>query len=269
MTTVRVGDALLHCVRAGPEPGSSAAAPVLLVHGYLGSVADWDAVLPGLAADRPVIAYDHRGHGASSAFGDAAAYTLDALTADLEAVVDDQGIERVDVVGHSMGGVLAMRLALARPDAVRSLVLMDTAADPTAPMLTSAVLAASSVLVRRHGMVPVAGLVGWLPGSSGRGVGNLLRQRQLAAMAGVDPVAFTALGRAMTRHPSLRGELARITCPTTVMVGARDHLLRRPARVLAAGIPGARLVVVAGAGHTPQIEQPDRWLLTVRNHLAR
>ncbi|MEJ3659333.1 alpha/beta fold hydrolase [Actinomycetes bacterium KLBMP 9759] len=268
MTTVRAGDALLHRVRSGPGPGPTTAAPVLLVHGYLGSVVDWGAVMPGLAADRPVVAYDHRGHGGSTAFGDAAAYTLEALSADLEAVLDEQRADRVDVVGHSMGGLLAMRLALARPDAVRSLVLMDTAADPTAPMLTSAVLAASSMLVRRHGMAPVAALVGWLPGSSGRGGGNALRQRQLAAMAGVDPVAFTALGRAMTRHPSLRGELGRIRCPTTVMVGARDHLLRRPARVLATGIPNARLAVIPGAGHTPQIEQPDRWLATLRNHLA-
>src|SRR5690348_257490 len=102
--------------------------PFVLVHGFTGSGREWTELVPELAEDRRVIAVHQRGHGSSSHTGDAASYTFDALVADFAALVDHLGLERFDVLGHSMGGLVAMRYAVEHPDRVRSLLPMDTGA---------------------------------------------------------------------------------------------------------------------------------------------
>src|SRR4030095_15713287 len=106
----------LHIVEKGSgEP------PLLLVHGFTGSVLDWADVLPSLAEQRRVIAYDHRGHGDSPNTGELGTYTIDQLVADLEDLVDDRGLASFHLLGHSMGGVVALRFVLAHAERVRSL----------------------------------------------------------------------------------------------------------------------------------------------------
>ncbi|CAO5151902.1 AB hydrolase-1 domain-containing protein [Frankia sp. AiPs1] len=104
---------------------------LVLVHGIAGSAEDWAAVAVDLAASRPVVAYDHRGHGASGwAPGGRQQYTFDLLFADLVRVLDALGPAPVHLLGHSMGGVIALRYALEHPRRLRSLILVDTAAEP-------------------------------------------------------------------------------------------------------------------------------------------
>ncbi|MGH7291971.1 MAG: alpha/beta fold hydrolase, partial [Myxococcota bacterium] len=111
----------------------------VLVHGFTGFRDDFRERLPALAALGRTIIYDHRGHGESANTGDAASYTFAQLVDDLGTLLDALDIARCDLLGHSMGGMLALRFALARPQRVASLVLMDTAARtpdhmPRAPM---------------------------------------------------------------------------------------------------------------------------------------
>ena len=110
------------------------APPLLLLHGYTGAASDFADVTPPLAASRRVVAYDQRGHGDSTNTGDAATYTFDQLTDDLTGFVDALDLAPIDLLGHSMGGIIAMRYVLAHPERVRSLVLMDTAAAPAGAM---------------------------------------------------------------------------------------------------------------------------------------
>ncbi|MFJ8444193.1 alpha/beta fold hydrolase [Kitasatospora griseola] len=106
---------------AGPVDG-----PVLvLLHGLGLGAADFADVLPELAADRRVLALDLRGHGGSDRPG---AYTLDLLCGDVLAALDALGPARVDLLGHSMGGVVAYLLAGRHPERVRRLVLEDVPA---------------------------------------------------------------------------------------------------------------------------------------------
>jgi 2-succinyl-6-hydroxy-2,4-cyclohexadiene-1-carboxylate synthase len=86
--------------------------------------------------------------------------------------------------------------------------------------------------------------------------------------ARMDPEAFIALAGALGEYPSMVERLGEISCPTTVIVGANDTGLRGSADVLAAGIPGATLVVIADAGHSPQEDQPEAWTAAVQHHLA-
>ncbi|MCF2533138.1 alpha/beta fold hydrolase [Yinghuangia soli] len=267
------GDTALNYEDHGsPAPGTE---PLVLLHGFVGSTADWSGVLPELAADRRVLAYDHRGHGGSAKPGRAEAYSFDALEADLGAFLDTLGLGPVDLLGHSMGGVVAQRYALAHPDRVRSLVLMDTAPEPSGGPL-SLLMRPLEMLVRRRGMGVVGTLAKLLPkprsADAGGARGALTaeqRDRQAAAFLATDPEAFAAFARALRSYPPLTARLGGIACPTTVLVGAGDKALRRGAGQLVDGIPGARLVVVDGAKHSPQTEQPQAWLAAVRAHFER
>lgn len=246
-------------------------APVVLLHGWAGSVADWDDVAPALAADRRVVAYDHRGHGGSTKFGDPDAYTLDALVSDLAAFADRVTPGPVHLIGHSMGGITALRYAIAHPDRVRSLVLVSTAPRPSAAPSVRLLFGFLNRLVDKRGMAPLEWYVRHrvrLPEDTPAEERARL-ERQGDALVGMDPIAFVAFSKALQKYPSLLGELGAITCPVTVVNGARDTGLRSGARQFAARITGCRVEVVPGAGHSPQTEAPGAWLAAVREHLAR
>lgn len=248
----------LHVVDTGSTGESTP--PLVLLHGYTGSSDDWAGVIGALAVDRRVIAPEHRGHGRSHHYGVAGAYTFDLLLADLEATLDDLGLDRFDLLGHSMGGVIAMRYVLAHPERVRSLVLMDTFAEPLDMPVD--VVAQALEYARTNGMDAlyelVAGLNGEAPTDEAR-----------TKFTRVDLEAFGALGAELGSYPSMLDRLATIACPTTVLVGENDGALVGGAERMAALIPGAELVVVADAGHSPQVDQPDLWLAAVRRHLER
>ena len=94
-----MSDVDLHVVRMG-----TGTPPLVLVHGFTGSSLDWFEAMPRLAGNREVVAFDHRGHGDRPNTSDAATYTIEQLMADYEQLVEDQGLDRFHLLGHSMGG---------------------------------------------------------------------------------------------------------------------------------------------------------------------
>jgi haloacetate dehalogenase len=119
---VNVGEVTINCVTGGTGP------PVLLLHGYPQCLALWAKVAPQLADRFSVVCADLRGYGDSSkprCAPDAANYSFRAMAADQVALMRDLGHERFHVVGHDRGGRTAHRMALDRPDAVRSLAVLD------------------------------------------------------------------------------------------------------------------------------------------------
>lgn len=257
-----LGDVRLAYRRVG-APGRQP--PLVLLHGFTGSSADFDDVVEELARDREVITLDHRGHGDSTKFGTEAAYSLAMLTSDAVRFLEALGLEIVDLLGHSMGGWTAQLLTMAHPGRVRSLLLMDTAPQAIPRGLASLVIAATSGIARIVGTAPLAALLVALAGS---GAGPA-EKRRIAAVRGLDPALLRPLSRDLARHPSLVGRLGEITCPTTVIVGERDRALHEGALLLKRGIQGAELHVIRGARHSPQIEARGEWLEAVRHHLAR
>ena len=261
MSTVDLGEVQLHVEdRGSGEPA------LLLVHGYTGSSLDWVDSHDVLAADRRVVAYDHRGHGRSS---HPSTYAIDLLVDDLLGVLDALGLDRVDLLGHSMGGVVAMRTVLDHPDRVRSLILMDTFSEPIIDL--SSTLPPIVELGRAQGMPAVLDLGRdmirmSLTGDDAR-VAELF-ERIETKYAGLDVEAFNAFGAELGSYPSMTDRLGEITCPTTVFVGSEDFL-RPAADPLAAGIDGAELVVFDGCGHSPQEDDPAAWQAAVLAHLTR
>ena len=252
--------------------------PLVLVHGLTGFRDDFRERLPALAALGRTIIYDHRGHGESANTGDAATYTFDQLVADLDALLDARGVGACDLLGHSMGGMIALRFALAQPRRVASLILMDTAA--RAPdRMPRAPFAAAGAIARSDGMQTLASLLRARAGAeSDRPAaerrleaewGEAFWERRWRRLTAMDPEAFAALVLELVEHPPLLPRLGEIACPTTVLVGAEDVSFLAASDELAAGIPSARLVTIPDAAHSPQIENPGAWLAAVRDHLQR
>lgn len=240
--------------------------PLLLLHGYTGAASDFAEVIPPLAASRRVVAYDQRGHGDSTNTGDARSYTFDQLTDDLASVVDALDLAPFDLLGHSMGGVIAMRYVLEYPEKVRSLVLMDTAAAP-AGAVPKEIREGLINLAREQGMPGVFNVIrGFLTNA---GVDEQVIARTERKFNRMDPEAFAALAEALDTYASMIERLPEISCPTLVMVGELDAGLRASADVLALSIEDAELVVIEGAGHSPQEDRPDEWVAAVQAHLAR
>jgi pimeloyl-ACP methyl ester carboxylesterase len=260
------------------EDAGSGERAFVLVHGFTGSRDDFREHVPELARLGRTLLLDQRGHGGTSNSGRREDYTLDGLVADLAAAFDALGLARADLLGHSLGGMVALRFALAHPERVSSLVLMDTSPRPMPLPIPEPVRAALVDLVQTQGVAAL------LPGMRQRPDDQLAPsfrrsieqmgpdafwkrvRRKLEAM---DPVGWDALLRVLGEHEAVAHRLAEIRCPTLVMVGAEDAPFLEPADELERGIAAAERVTIEGAAHSPQLENPPAWSAAIRAHLAR
>ena len=255
----------------GDAPGP----PLVLVHGYTGSAHDFDLHIEALAERRRVFAIDHRGHGISSNSEDEATYTVDHIVDDLIAwtseVVAPDGAP-FDLLGHSMGGRVAMRYALARRDLVRSLVLFGTTAwtfGPTDPIVREAmVMFIEALELGRPLPTPAAGPEDELIAAT---VPQAWQDTKQLIRAQTDPMAARALGIALFNDElnPIGHQLGDIDCPTTIVVGELDHPYNDHAPQLRDAISGAQLVVIEGGYHSPQLTHADEWRRAIEAHLSR
>jgi len=254
--------------------GDPAAPGLLLVHGFGGAQEDFADHVDTLAVDHRVATFDHRGHGASDHPEDPAAYTLDRLGADVRAVADALELRDLRLLGHSMGGMALRRAVLEDPLVGRALVFMDTS--PGAPPgIDPEVVAIGAEIARTHGMGTLKQVSDELDplGSEAyqRVVADRPGFREYAAdkWASLSPVMWATLAVEITRQADQLGELAAaVTVPTLVLVGDQDREFAGPSRAIADAVPGAALVEIPDAGHSPQFENPVAWLAALRTFLA-
>jgi 3-oxoadipate enol-lactonase len=222
--------------------GSSAGEPLLLLEGLGGDLAGWRRNLPHLAAELGVVAFDHRGNGRSTAPDEP--MTMATFVEDTLALLDQLGIDRAHLYGQSFGGMVAQELALTSPDRVRSLILACThpgvrhavPVRATVPKARPWEALYSERFLREHPDEVEADLRAGTPQAPA------LARRQWEAMQGFD---------AYDRLPSIR-------LPTLVIHGTEDRAVHPDnARILAERIPGARLILLGGAGHVYHAEQPE------------
>jgi pimeloyl-ACP methyl ester carboxylesterase len=251
----------------------SRATPLFLCHGFSGSAHDFAMHVASLAGDRRVVASDHRGHGLSTKLHRVDGYSLDRLAHDLIALLDAEMGGPVHLLGHSMGGNIALRVTLARPDLVRSLVLMDTSASSFRP-LDPAIFEMYTNFIEKFD--PTRGLAELAQPPSPEDAlieqhtTIAWRERKAILQGDFDPYAFKALATQLfaANDLSVSARLEEISCPTTVLVGSLDHPLIDTAPDLTGAIAGARLDVIDGAYHSPQLTHPQRWHDAVNTHLA-
>lgn len=230
---------------------------VVLLHGWSAFKEIWWSTMLALAPHVRVYAPDMPGHGGTPLRG---SVRMAQIAARVERFCAARGLASIALVGHSMGGNVALELALARPDLVGRLVLADPAADPPGmPPFTR------SYLDRRRGWVALRAsmalarplsLVGDRVPHAHRGGIVLPALRRFAHMTRHDAEALRALLDGLFANP-IGPRLAEVRQPTLVISGEFDPLVP-PAlsRRVAESIPGARYVVVRRAGHTPMDERP-------------
>jgi 3-oxoadipate enol-lactonase len=256
MPTLRVNGANLYYEERGAGPET-----IVFAHGLLWSGRMFDDQVAALSGRYRCITYDFRGQGASEAT--AGGYDMETLADDAAALIEALDAAPCHFVGLSMGGFIGMRLAVHRPELLRSLVLMETSADPE-PAENAPRYRAMGAVVRifgRLGMRMVMPRVmrimfgrKFLEDPARAADRSLWRKRGLAN----DPAGITrALHGVIDRRP-VYDEIVRITLPTLVMVGDQD-VATVPAKAerIAARIPCARLIVIPGAGHTSSVEEPE------------
>jgi pimeloyl-ACP methyl ester carboxylesterase len=217
----------------------------LLLHGYGGSARWWARNLAPLARSRTVYALDLPGFGASKMLGP---YSFSRVTDLLAAWMDANGMQSADVVGHSMGGQLAMLLAAAHPAKVGALVLIAPAGMPFDTHLLG--IARQAFASRAGGDARFTPIV------------------VLGSLRAGPRIMWKAVGE--IRGVDVRPVLASIVAPTLLLWGDRDRLLPvRNAAPLATAIAGAELRIVSGAGHNLFFDDPGLVNAAIEAFLAK
>jgi pimeloyl-ACP methyl ester carboxylesterase len=251
--------------------------PLLLVHGFGGAKEDFTGWLDRLAElGWHAVAPDNRGHGDSDKPEGEEAYELSVFADDTLAFADAMGFATFVILGHSMGGMFTQLVAVKNPERVEALVLMDTHHGPLRS-IDPDIIELGIVTARNEGMDVVADVV--------------------RIMGENDPLATPAHRKYLEEHPerevqsdrnlrvcspymyaSVLGQMGTqqdrldllddLTMPTLVIVGEQDLPFLKASDRMAEAIPGARLAVLPGGGHSPQLEAPDAWWEALSGFLA-
>ena len=248
----------VHSVVTGRADG-----PVVVLSNSLGSTHRmWDAQLADLEQRFRVVRYDTRGHGGSPV--PPGPYGIDDLADDLVALLDRLEVERAHIVGLSLGGMTAMRVAARNPDRVDRLVLMCTGAElPPASGWTD-----RAATVRAHGTAAVAAAVveRWFTAEHLAAHPDI-RQRHESMVAATPAEGYAGCCEAIAPL-DLRHDLSSIIAPTLAIAGADDPATP-PAKLreVADGVKDGRLLIVSQAAHLANAEWPDAITHAVIEHL--
>jgi pimeloyl-ACP methyl ester carboxylesterase len=273
--TVTMHDADLDFVDAGSGP------PIVFVHGLLGSHRTWDRVVAGMATGHRIVAPDLVGHGGSAKpRGD---YSLGAHAAMLRDLLEVLGVGPATLVGHSLGGGIALQFAYLFPERVERLVLVSSGGlgRELSPLLRAATLPGAEWVLPLLASGRAVRGVEWL----GRGPGRLLGRIGLRPGPDLTEAwqGFVSLGDPDSRRAFLatsrsvidpggqtvtaRSHLHRLAAlPTLLVWGARDRMIPTAHALAAAeAIPGARVEIFERAGHFPHLADPDRFVRVLRD----
>jgi 2-succinyl-6-hydroxy-2,4-cyclohexadiene-1-carboxylate synthase len=250
--------------------GDREGVPLLLLHGFTGARESFAHLLPFLAG-RPLLLPDLPGHGGSQALAADLWQTAELLVG----LMDEADVPTADVLGYSLGGRVALHLALLAPQRVRRLVLESASPGLRQEEARRARREADEALaarileegvpafVRHWEALPLFAGVRRLPAE----VQSDLRRIRLAQTA--EGLASSLRLAGQGAQEPLWARLATIRQPTLVLVGEEDRRYREEGREMVAALPAARLVVVPGVGHTVHLEAPSLFLTHVLAFLDR
>ncbi len=232
--------------------------PLVLISGYLCDHVYWRAVVANLSKSYQVISFDNRGVGQSTV--GAGIVSIQQMAEDTLQLLDQLNLDKVTLVGHSMGGMIAHQLALLAPKRIKHLILYCSRPHITAQ---SAFTMKTFLNLHHNSTEPVLNtrlILPWV--MSERFFDNEARVEQLLELTAqnlypMTPEIQEQHYHALCKH-DLRTELANISVPTTLLMGSAD-LLVPPAlsHWMAQQIPMARYHLIEGAPHSWHLEQPD------------
>lgn len=248
--------------------------PLILLHGFTGRAESWQSIIDRLAGDYDLHAIDLIGHGASSAPADPARYRFDLAVNDLAAVLDRLGIDRVACLGYSLGGRLALGVAIAHPRRVSALILASATAgiqEENERALRRASDDALAARIEKNGIAAFVAEWESLPmWATQRSLlpKTLAAQRQRRLANSPTGLANSLRGMGQGAQPSLWHRLGDVQAPTLLIAGALDAKFTDLAARMERGIEDAALCLIPHAGHAVHLESPERFSEAVRGFLA-
>ena len=254
--------------------GDTARPPLVMLHGFLGSGADWRPIASQLACEHYVLCPDLPGHGGNPLD---APVPFEELVAGLDASLKRHGASGCDLLGYSMGGRLALALAIAHPGVARRLVLESASPGIDDPAVRESRRVHDDALAAQLDPLDTPdALAGWLqewyaePLWSSLNARPELLERVIAARSSAAPHALANALRSFStgKQPSLWGALSSLRPPTLLLVGELDHKYTEIAERMVDGNPGIARMVVSGCGHNVHLEAPETYTTVLKHFLA-
>lgn len=233
--------------------------PLALLHGFSGAASTWDAVAEELADDFQLVAIDLLGHGASDTPRDISSYRMDSVAADIIDLLAQLGLATPNLLGYSMGGRLALFLALRFPEQIRSLILESASpglADERARAQRRQHDKELADKIEARGIAWFVDYWERLPLWASQSDEQIERQR--SQRLANNPLGLANCLRAMGTgaQPNFWGALSSLTLPICLIVGERDAKFRQINQAMRADMPKARLSIIPAAGHNTHLEKP-------------
>jgi len=250
--------------------GAGTGTPVILIHGFGAALDWWDEIAPALAAERKVIRLDLIGHGGTEA--PSSGYTIERQAALVKGVLDKLGVERIAAIGHSMGGEVVTKLAEAHPELIEKMVLIDT------PPKTENAAKKPGTL-----SIPLWDEFMWRfisPEDFRKALaqrfapGFQVPDKFVADLEQLTYRAFTSAHGGGVDFETAKPVYERLMAldrvpPLLVITGAQDPLVTPEKAKLYERVPGAKVVTIDGAGHSPMVEKPEKTLELIKEFLAQ
>ncbi len=235
--------------------------PVLFLHGLGSSTVDWEYQIPYFAKDYQTITVDIRGHGQSDK--PSGAYSIALFADDISKFIKSSAISanKVNIVGISMGGMLALQVAASYPELVKSIVVVNSLADFTLKNLSDKyqyfkrILIVKLVGMRKMGEIIASRL---LPGEEFAEIREIFANR----WARNNKKAYLNSMAAIVNW-TLEDSLDKITCPTLILTADQDYTPIEKKQALAKAITNAKLAIITNSRHATPIDQKDEFNATV------
>ena len=252
--------------RVGPSLGI----PLVMLQRFRGNMDDWDPlVVDGLAYERPVVVFDARGIGRS---GGTTPSDVGAMADDAAAFIDALGEKHVDLLGFSLGGMVAQQILVERPDLIRTAILVGTGPHGSTGMFSPDVeKAASKIPADAQSLLSLF----FEPSESSQTAGRhhlerLMLRADREPPAGENTVrAHVAAIRAWAQKPSSPNGLANVKLPVLVVSGSHDVMIPTSNSYdLSQQLPNAELIVYPDSGHGSLVQYPERFARDVAGFVA-
>lgn len=240
--------------------------PLVLLHGFMGSSADWTALSGKVAGDFRTLAIDLPGHGRSASPVLSQRYSMDAAARDIVTLLEKLEIKQINLLGYSMGGRLALYLAVNWPSLVHKLILESASPGLDHADLRQKRIEQDEFLAQRIESKGIPAFVeNWqqLPlfaSQDEMSMERQERQKQQRLKNNAVGLANSLRGMGTGRQPSLWSSLPTLQVQTLLLVGALDQKFAIINRQMANNLPNAALHIVPDLGHNIHLENPDRFV---------
>lgn len=247
--------------------------PVVLLHGFTGDTTTWNTVSHALKSDFSIIAIDILGHGKTNKSPYVEDYQMENVASQILSLIDICADGKVHLLGYSMGGRLALYLAVHFPERFHSLILESASPGLATQQERDERRDRDNALADKIEANGIAWFVDFWENlslwESQKSLSQDVLQSQREQRLRNDPLGLANSLRGMGTgvQPSVWGALPKLTLPTLLLVGEHDHKFVMINELMAQAIPSAMLVTIPNAGHTAHLENPTAFIAQVRQFL--